>query len=498
MKRLLSMCHFLVIVLAACRGGASIEQERAPAVFPAPEAPPPGAYTPETARAQHAIPTHLRNAGEFYGAADSPGFQPDPGYYAEASWDDVRLRCAGHLAAAGRDLARSRVAAGDLDGCAAAYEDLRTRLEGIEIAAGAGVAIHRSLTEAAARDAEACRALARGEDPPDPGHGMASARARYAAFARASAAGQRPDPGPVERTIAPLTVRPEGLEIDRFQVRIDDYQDRHALRVRLVAAYADDVDPWGFTDPWGYRLPEERPRQARALAEAVHAVVSGEARGLTLAELLVLPAAKLAAEEPSLSADDLLTMPTGDSLVDIAGFPGPRSSGALAALDPNDPATQAWFTERAARMMSAPSDSLPAVLEVVVRETESLGLGDSRYYLAKQIRNAGIRSLARRGEWQAARQVTAALRGPFGMDRKVPDMDGLLLVIEGRLAVLAGDPDADEVLRAAITSNEAFLAEVDAAEARGAGGPQALPPVRAGLESGPPAAPAPPAPQPRR
>jgi hypothetical protein len=310
---------------------------------------------------------------------------------------------------------------------------------------------------------------------------MGSARARYAAFARAAAAGTAPDPDPVERALAPLSVRPEGLEIDRFQVRIDDYQDRHALRARLVAAYADDVDPWGFSDPWGYRLPEERPRQAKAIAEAVRAVGSGEVAGLTLAALLVLPAARLAAEEPSLSTEDLVAMPTGDSLVDVAGFPGPRSSGALAALDPSDPVTRAWFTERAARLTAAPPDSLPAVVEDVVRETERLGLGDSRYYLAKQIRNAGIRSLARRGDWEAARQVTAALRGPFGMDRKVPDMDSVLLVIEGRLAVLAGDPDAEGLLRAALASTEAFLAEVDAAEARGASGPRALPPVREGL-----------------
>ena len=474
----LHLGRLLAVVLTACTGEAPPEGGR---VSPAPGPPPPGGYTAETARAQHAIPATLRNAGEFYGAADSPGFQPDPRYYAEASWDDVRLRCAGHLDAAGRDLARSRVAAGDLHGCAAVYDDLTRMLEGVRISAGAGVGIHHSLAAAAARDARACRALARGEDPPDPGSGMGSARARYAAFARAAAAGTAPDPDPVERALAPLSVRPEGLEIDRFQVRIDDYQDRHALRARLVAAYADDVDPWGFSDPWGYRLPEERPRQAKAIAEAVRAVGSGEVAGLTLAALLVLPAARLAAEEPSLSTEDLVAMPTGDSLVDVAGFPGPRSSGALAALDPSDPVTRAWFTERAARLTAAPPDSLPAVVEDVVRETERLGLGDSRYYLAKQIRNAGIRSLARRGDWEAARQVTAALRGPFGMDRKVPDMDSVLLVIEGRLAVLAGDPDAEGLLRAALASTEAFLAEVDAAEARGASGPRALPPVREGL-----------------
>jgi hypothetical protein len=84
------------------------------------------------------------------------------------------------------------------------------------------------------------------------------------------------------------------------------------------------------------------------------------------------------------------------------------------------------------------------------------------------------------------------------MDRKVPDMDSVLLVIEGRLAVLAGDPDAEDLLRAAWASTEAFLAEVDAAEARGASGPRALPPVREGLPASPPEALAPTDPQPRR
>lgn len=407
-------------------------------------------------------------------------FVAEPAFYGEHTWDDVRMRVVGHIAAAGRDLARAAVARGDLEDASRAYGDLHRRLDAVSATTATAGPIRSALSGAAKRDAALCAWLAEdGPTPTVPGPGVAALRYRYAAIARATQAGLpvAKEVRELEQAASPLLAPRPDLSLDAFQ----DFDQRHALRIRLVEAYADEVDPFSPTDPWGYRTADEGPRQVRALLDAARILAAEGAAGRSLPALLTLPAARIdqasvPAQEIRFTAEDLGALPTGDSLIDVAGWPGPSAIGRLAVRSLEDPAYRTWLEETANRLNGAPDAEVPTRIGDAVSDLNRNPEG-SRYYNIKQVRNAGVRTLARRGRYPEALQILATHRPLRQHDWACPDRDAILLVIEGRLLLLAGDPSATDTLHRALAAAEAFLARVDEAERTGppappSGGPR--------------------------
>jgi hypothetical protein len=382
--------------------------------------------------------------------ADNPlwsqlgGFLPNPGAYGEASWDDVRMRVVQHVATIGRDRARARAAASDFAGCAEAYRDTARRITAIPTSSVTGAPIRAALRDAATRDAAVCDALAHHVDPPVPATPVAALRARHYAWTLHGG-----DHAAIARDAAAI-VAPD-LSLDAFG---NDFEARHALRVKLVEAWADVVDPLAPTEPWGYWEPAEVTRTAAAIGAAT-----------------TLRAAPV--REPlGFTAEALGALPTGDTLVDTAGFPGPRAIGKLAKLSLEDPAHRRWLDTWAARLDA--SDHVPADLAAMVGELDATGFG-SRFYNIKQARNETVRVLASRGDYAGALTVLRTSWPLHDQDWACPDRAAILHAIEGRLLLAAGDPGAEAMLDTAMADADAFLAAV--AQAPQQPGPVGPPPV---------------------
>jgi hypothetical protein len=398
------------------------------------------------------------------------GLLDHPVGYGEASWDDVRMRVIGHVATIGRDRARSRAIRGDFGGCAEAYRDTAARLDTIRSSSTSGGPIRVALRDAAARDGALCDALARGEEPPDPGSGIASLRARWHALARRASNGDTVTTEAAALALEARAVPAPTLDLDGFA----DFEARHALRVKLVQAYADAVDPLRPSEPWGYWEPAEVVRVATAIAAASEALAAGEP--VELARLTPTPAPVV------FTAEALGALPTGDSLVDVVGFPGPRAIGSLAVLSLEDPAHRAWLEARAEELNGTADAGIPDAIAAMVTTLDAHAHG-SRYYNIKQARNAAIRVLASRGAYAEARVVVQANLPLHAQDWACPDRAAIVGAIEGRLLVAAGDPQADAVLDAALADADRFLAHTTAREAAGPVGP---PPGRPSGAMGPP------------
>lgn len=457
----------------------------APAGAQPPGGGPPGGGPPGGAPASLALP------------ADSPewatldGFLDHPGRYGEASWDDVRMRVVQHVAAIGRDRARTKAAVEDYAGCAAAYADTAARLDAISTASATGAPVRAALAAAARRDAAFCDALARGAAPADPGEGIASLRARYAGLALAAKRGE-----PVADAARALATEARAVDAPALDLAgFADFEARHALRVRLVEAYADAVDPLRIAEPWGHWEADEVARVADALADAAERLAAGPVAD-------PWDVAPRRAPVP-FSAEGLGTLPTGDSLVDTAGFPGPKAIGTLSVLSLEDPAHRAWLEEQAATLNALPPAEVPDGLARVVAKLEAEPYG-SRYYNAKQARNAAVRALASRGAFAEARTVLRTSWPLHAQDWACPNRGGILRAIEGRLLAAAGDPEAEATLAEAQAESDRFLAHVAEVERRGpppppsGGAPRGAPPGPPnggpphGAPPGPPSGPPPP------
>ncbi len=448
----------LACLLAAC----------APAAGPAatggaPPSGPPGGPSPGGAQGSLVIPADEPSWARLHGLLDHPAG------YGEASWDDVRMRVLGHVATIGRDRARARAQQGDLAGCAAAYRDTAARLEAIPAASKTGVPIRAALLAAATRDAAFCDALARGEAPTDPGTGIASLRARWHALALRAGRGEDVHADAVTLAAAARAVVPPSLDLDGFA----DFEARHRLRVLLVEAYVDAIDPLRPAEPWGYWEPAEVTRVAEAIARASDALAPGVAAA---PEALVPPTVRV-----PFTAEGLGALPTGDSLVDVVGFPGPRAIGSLAVLSLEDPTHRAWLDTSAARLEALPDAEARALLEELVAKLDAEPYG-SRYYNVKQARNAGVRALASRGAYREARTLLASSWPLHAQDWACPDRAAILRAIEGRLLLVERDPGADAALDAALVEADRFLEHV---AARDATGPR-FPGPGAGPPGGPP------------
>lgn len=403
--------------------------------------------------------------------ADNPmwalldGFLPNQGMYGESSWDDVRMRVVGHVYAIGRDIARARVAREDWAGCAAVYRDTQRLVEGIQAETPTGKPIQAALSKAAARGAALCDAVDQGKPPAgdDP-------RSRYVGLALRARNGE--DVTAEARALGESAPAPRGLSLDGFG---GDFEERHALRVQLVEAWAEEADLLGVDDPWGYWDPAVDPFvQVRQDAAMLAMMAGTEVRPVLV---------DVRRETPLVfTARDLGALPTGDSLIDVVGFPGPRAIGSLAVLSLEDPEHRAWLEARAAELNALPDADVPAAIESMVRYLDAKPYG-SRYYNIKQLRDTAVRVLASHGAYREALHVLRASWPLHAQDWACPDRAAILRAIEGRLLLAAGDPvAAEEVLGEAMTEADAFLAKVAAAPSSapppGPNGPPGPPPKR--------------------
>ncbi len=375
------------------------------------------------------------------------GLRPSPFDYGESSWSDVRMRVAQHVAVITRDRARSRAMRGDWTGCAEAYEASAQAIEAVGGDTPGAVEIRSVLVLAARRDAASCRAIAGGPAPPEAAGTIAPLRRRLAAGGDAALAAD------AERVAAP-DFDPAGFQ---------DFEARHRLRAHMIRAYADAVDPFAPTDPWGPWTPAEVTRQAAAIAAAAR-------RGDRAPDA---PSRAVAPTPVAWSVEEVGALPTGDTLVDTAGLAGPAAIGTLEVMGLDDPTHRAWLTALAERLGAAGTpDEIVTQLRDAADELERRPEG-SRYYNVKQLRNAGVRQLARRGAWAQARAMLRSNLPLHAQDWACPNREGILGAIEGRLLLAAGDPGAEDALRRALDATEAFLAHVRRQEASGGPPPPA-------------------------
>ncbi len=432
-------------LMVACSGG---EGDSPPLASPeaAPGLPPVQTGPPEVPPGTLVIPSDEPSWNQLHGLLDNPGL------YGEADWDDVRMRVIGHVATIGRDRARASAGRKDLAGCAEAYRDTAARILAISSASVTGAPIRKALSDAATRDAALCDALARGEAPADPGSGIAHIRARWHALALSAAKGKNVAVDATALAAEARAIVVPALTIDDF----DDFEARHALRVKLVEAYADAVDPLRVAEPWGYWGAAEFGRVAETLAKASEALgaASVSRRKLPGPDALVPAVAVVAFTVAGVGA-----LPTGDSLVDVVGFPGPKAIGTLAKLSLDDPEHRLWVVAETATLEAAKPAAVPDLVAAIVTTLDGRPYG-SRYYNIKQVRNAAVRVLASRGAYAEARTVLLTNWPLHHQDWACPNRAAILRAIEGRLLVAAGSREADDVLTTAMSEADTFLAHV--------------------------------------
>ncbi len=380
-------------------------------------------------------------------AWDAGGFVGDPLWYGEHDWDGVRMRLMGHLAWAGRERARLVSRQGEL---AAARAEIVRAQRDLQLAAprrrnGVAASLHQTLSHALARDIAIFDSL---KGTPVPIADDAAAVIGSAIV--------RQDPS---RLLARLESAPPALDIDEFQ----NFDERHKLRVKQWAAWGTIADPIGLVPNWGYFNRRAWLRIHRGLVErsqAIQATTSPKATLLTLATT--------APEEANpIVVDDLVALPTGDSLIDTAASPGPRAIGRLWMLGDDDESYVAWL-EQLAEQLTALADTDPTGFVGAIRG--AVGALDrhthgSRFYNIKQLRNAGVRVLASRGHYTQAASLLADHRPLHNQDWACPNRAGILRAIEARAALAGGDlPTAQSAIEEASELARTFLREVAQAE----------------------------------
>jgi len=379
---------------------------------------------------------------------DPGGFVPDHNFYGERSWDGVRMRVAGHIAVIERD--RARLAAQSApQGLAAAgvYRSLADVLAAlIPDSGGPETEIPTLARNAALRDA----ALLEGTPLAGLG-GVAGVRASLHRHQKAgtmtATVAER-----LRSELASVVSNLDFPDIDAFA----DFDDRHAMRVKLWALYLDAVDPVEFSDPWGYFDAAAHARMVQLLDAKI-----ARAGGMTVPDP--------APVSGRFTVDGAGGMPTGDSLIDVAGQPGPRAIGTLEKLGLDDPKHRQWVEDTAFVMNAKLAEQPGGVLSILHTRTAHLdGMGHgSRYYNIKQLRNEAVRQLARSGHYTVAKQALEMNFPLHHQDWECPNRTGILMAINGRLAALAHQGTAADTLKRARGSTDDFLKKVDAAQAAG-------------------------------
>ncbi len=416
---------------------------------------------------------------------DIHGFVDNPGWYGEASWEDVRMRVAQHQAVAGRDMARIRALGGDLASAADTQAETAALLDAGPVSSPrlAG-RVTRLLRDAALRDAEVYRALALGQAPQtEVTPGLYALRIEYWALAIEAREGGDLSGGiaDLRRRVAAVREATTALDLDAF----GSFEQRHDLRVLLWEAYLDSLDPLGVEERWGYWTVGESRRQARLLEMALtaleggspllHGDLTGAAPDLSHTDPIWWPTSLAEAfhspdQIADFTAEGLGALPTGDSLVDVAGQPGPRAIGSYSRLGLDDAEHRAWLDARAReldRLRDLDPARIPAALTEMTGHLDGYG-HTSRYYNIKQVRNEGVRQLARARRADLALDVLRTNYPLHHQDWACPNREGILRAIEGRLAFEAGRTDeALSLLRASLDASAAFLGDVDRAERGG-------------------------------
>ncbi len=374
---------------------------------------------------------------------DAGGFVASPQWYGEHDWDGVRMRLMGHLVWMGRDRARASAARGNLEAVAQCLVETRQDLDRAAPRAAQGVAaeLFATLRAIVDRDTAVVRAVQAGE----------ALEGTDAAAVLSQWLSGKASPEP------PWATPPDALDLDRFA----NFDERHQLRVRQWAAWGQVTHPFGLVPTFGY---------FDARAWTAHAAALAQHRGVS--DWRALAGTQAPAPIP-VRAADLAALPTGDSLIDTVGAPGPRAIGTLWMMGTDDAAWMAWLAEHEAHLNRAlergPApfvDHLHHMLDAVDRHTHG-----SRYYNRKQLRNTGIRCLASRGHWTEARQLVAEQWPLHFQDWACPNRAGILTAIDAHLALCAGGPDTVSALDSARATSLDFLASVANAEAQPQQGP---------------------------
>lgn len=378
---------------------------------------------------------------------DAGGFVGDPIWYGEHDWDGVRMRLMGHLAWLGRERSRVVSRSGNLE--AARAEIVRATRDLAKAAprrrGGVAASLHTALTHALRRDLAIFDGL-KGKPVP----------VADDAAAVIGSAVVRQDPA---RLLARLESAPPALDIDEFQ----NFDERHQLRVKQWIAWGTIEDPIGLVPSWGYFNRRAWLRVHRGLVErarAMQATTSPRATLLTLATTAP-------ADPVPVMVDDLVSLPTGDSLIDTAASPGPRAIGRLWMMGDDDRAYVDWLgtvAESISAVAETDPDGVVAAIRGAVAALDRHTHG-SRFYNIKQLRNAGVRILASRGHAAQAALLLADQRPLHHQDWACPNRVGILRTLEGRVSMVADDlPAATRAFEEATALALAFLGDVAQAE----------------------------------
>ena len=412
---------------------------------------------------------------------DAKAFVPDHGWFGEHNWTGVRMRVMGHLAMGYRELARSCIEQQQWDKGLQEYQKLERYLKEADFEkAKFAKEIQKALLDATKRDIALIQALQQKSIPLPKTTGFADLRRRYYEIAHT----KEEDTSKIielQKDLETYTKLREDLDIAAFE----NFTDRHKLRSRLFEAYADTIDPLANADlRWGYWRAEEIQRQAFALGLALEQL-GGESWQNKLAGWNYTPPTFEETSPllyPSLisknlsdaysthkaSAAEFGRLPTGDSLIDVGGQPGPFGIGSLMKLDYKDPEHSIWLTKQAALIVSAIPEDPKKAKEYCfqsMKHLDSYSYG-SRFYNVKQMRNACTRQLARAGHFEEAQEIFQTSFPLHHQDWACPNREGLLLTISGRLYLQSGQiQKGQETLENAIQSGYNFLENVTQAEA---------------------------------
>lgn len=395
---------------------------------------------------------------------DRGPFVADHHWYGEPDWDGVRLRIIGHFGWTAHRLAQDLARAGELSAAAAVWRESAQRLDAVALQSAGPAGAVRDLL---ARQAREHAALVENLAAPPPGVGSVDAlRVRLVALATApelDATKAKALHVDLERL---RRAPPYQLDLDAF----GDFTQRHALRVDLWAAWAEASGPFSGVQTWGYWSRPSWDAELARLRGLLDGVIAARAGGPPLtpaqvAQLLSTPPATVA--EPPFTVAELSALPTGDSLIDVAGEPGPRAIGTLVKMGTDDAAWMAWLEERSAALQAGSEEQQRALLDDMLARVQAHSHA-SRYYNDKQLRNAGLRALAQSGRAAAARELLAGVYPLHNQDWACPNREGILLALDGALALAAGQTEAGRArLRESLAQSEAFLKKVDQAARAG-------------------------------
>ena len=444
---------------------------------------------------------------------DAKGFVPDYGWFGEHSWTDVRMRVLGHMSIAGRDYARLAAMRNDLNLAAQRYAQLVGWLKAIPIPLdGHANAIAQTLIEDAERDAQLLKALSEGKSLTSQGDGLAALRQQYYALALQTKPAED-EVKALQTALLPYLKPDPALAIDAFE----DFVSRHTLRTQLFKHYSDSLDPLGISERWGYWTDTERTRQALCMGWAL-----GELGGddwfnrlqdfqgsplsepnISKIEPIYWPTAmaeKLHSSDmiPDFSHEEFAWLPTGDSLIDVAGQPGPLAIGSLMKLGSDDTDYQTWLAPHLQQLKFTFENNgnvLEKLQSLLLLLDEQYDYG-SLFYTKKQLRNATVRQLARAKRFKEAFAIHQLNFPLHHQDWACPNREGLLNALGGRLLAEAESPEAEAALLDAIQTSQDFLAQVTQAEKGQIKGPRPpqlnLPSQGPAANRKPPGAPHPP------